>query len=120
MENNYLHVDFNTSLMKFKEILGQSKLFEDYDYHGSNISVLIELLSYMTELNTYYTNKLAQNTYIDTADLYENVHRLANYIGYEPYGFISSIVDIEVTVKRVSLNEQLQIPQWFEFVVDNS
>ena len=115
MQNNYLHVDFNTSLMKFKEILGQSKLFEDYDYHGSNISVLIELLSYMTELNTYYVNKLAQNTYIDSADVYENVHRLANYIGYEPYGFISSIVDIEITVKKVNLGEQLQIPQWYEF-----
>lgn len=117
---NYLNIDFYTLLNNFKEILSQSKKFEDYDYHGSNISVLIELLSYMTELNTFYVNKLAQNTYLDTADIYENVHRLANYVGYEPWSFLASIVDIKVTVKRVNKGEQLQIPQWFTFLVNNS
>ena len=116
--NNYLSIDFYTLIDRYKDMLSKSKLFEDYDFRGSNISVLIELMSYMTELNTYYINKLAKNTYLDTADIYENVHRLSNYIGYEPFGYIASVVDIQIKVKNIKKGDILNIARWYEFNVE--
>jgi hypothetical protein len=97
---NYLNIDFDTVKSRFKELLQSSETFRDFDYEGSNISVLIEMLAYITELNTFYLNKLAKNTYIDTADLYENVHRLANFLGYAPKGYVSAKAELTVTLTQ--------------------
>ena len=76
---SYLDLDFATLKQKFIDELSQSDLFKDYDFEGSNTSLLIEFVAYMAELNTYYLNKIAKNVYDETSDLYENVHRVATF-----------------------------------------
>lgn len=116
---SYLDLDFATLKQKFIDELSQSDLFKDYDFEGSNTSLLIEFVAYMAELNTYYLNKIAKNVYDETSDLYENVHRLATFRGYQPKGYISAQTDVTATITQevddqyFSPGDQLYIPAWF-------
>ena len=86
---NYLSLDFDTMKSDIISALRSSETFKnyDFDYEGSNITVLIELISYLGDINTFYLNKLAKEMYIDTVELYENAHRLAKLSRYKPLGY---------------------------------
>jgi len=95
---SYLELDFNTIVEKFKEELQKDGTFKDYDYRGSNISVLLELMAYFGDLNTYFINKIAKNIYLETSDIYECINRLSRQIGYNPKGTRSARVTLSCTV----------------------
>ena len=57
----YLELDYNTLKTKLQTLLENSETFKDYNFEGSNISTLIELMAYLSELTTFYTNRLAKN-----------------------------------------------------------
>jgi len=101
----YLDIDYNTLVSTIKEELADSAVFRDYNYEGSNIAVLIELVSYIGELNTYFLNKIAKNVYMETVDIYENANRLAKLEGYEPKGYVSSRTTLNLTVSADDGNE---------------
>ena len=95
---SYLEIDFLTLVDKFREELKESDVYRDYDFEGANISILIELMSYVGELTTFFTNKIAKNVYLETADVYEAANRLARQIGYEPKGIRSARATLTVAV----------------------
>jgi hypothetical protein len=105
---NYISMDFNTIRDDLIQELRKTETFKDYNFEGSNISILLDLFSYLGELNTFYTNKLAKNLYIDTTELYENIHRLALREGYSPLGYISSETDLTLTLSQGE-NEYFEI-----------
>ena len=107
----YLSIDFSTIVAKLRTELQANAIFRDYNYEGSNISILIELLAYIGELNTYYLNKIAKNVYIETAEIYENVNRLARQVGYEPKGVRSGQTTVTITVPAGTAG-QLYVPAW--------
>jgi hypothetical protein len=118
----YLEADFNSLKQKFISILQNNDTFKDYNFEGSNITMLIELLSYLSELNTYYVNKLAKNMFLDTTDVYETASLMANLRGHYPKGYIAPKVKliIDVTVDEFSVSipnpgDQLYIPKYFPF-----
>ncbi len=84
---DYVRIDFSTIKEKLKEELRKEAVFQDFDFEGSNINVLLDLLAYFSEMAIYYSNKVAGEAYPDTAKLYENLHRLATYVGYVPRGW---------------------------------
>lgn len=117
---NYLDIDFNTFIEKMKEVLQNSETFKDYNYEGSNISVLIELLAYQMELNTYYQNQIAKNLFIDTANLYSTMHRLANLLGYDASGYIAAYASLTLEVSGgFDPGDQLYIPAYTEFTTED-
>ena len=117
---NYLDIDFNTFLQKQKEILQNSDTFKDYDYEGSNISVLLELLAYQMELNTYYQNQIAKNLFMDTSNIYSTTHRLANLIGYNARGYISGYTTLTISVSAgADPGDQLYIPEYSIFQTED-
>lgn len=95
---SYLETDFTTLKTKLQELMLQSDTFKDYNYEGSNITMLMELLSYLGDLSTFYVNLLTKNVYEDTADVYEAVHRLVRQKGYNPVGYRSGQATISVTI----------------------
>ncbi len=112
---DYLNVDFTTLVARMRAQLANSDVFADYDYEGSNITILIELMAYLGELSTFFINKIAKNVYIDTADIYENVHRLATLMGYDAKGFLASQTTLSVTVSAEVLEgDVLSIPAWHQ------
>lgn len=116
----YLELDFSTFKEKMKEILGDSDTFKDFNYEGSNISIILDLLSYLMEFNTYYQNKIVDNIFFDTATLYNTVHRLANLVGYKPKGYVSPYTNLTVTVTGNYAGEQLFIPEYSIFKTEDS
>lgn len=109
---DYLNIDYNTYVAKLQQELQQSDIFRDYDYEGSNISILLELMAYFGDINTYFINKIAKNVYMETADIYECVNRLARQVGYEPKGVRGSKGTLTVTVTGCSAGDQLQVYAW--------
>lgn len=116
LKPGYLNIDFATIISRIKTQLQGSDTFNDYDYEGSNIAILIELMAYLGELTTFFSNKIAKNVYIDTADIYENVHRLAVLQGYDPKGYLAAQTTLSVTISSgVSEGDILSIPAWHQF-----
>ena len=113
---DYLELDYPTIKQTFRELLQESETFEDVNYEGSNISVLMELQSYIAELNTYYLNKLAKNVYPDTVDVYENASRLSGWLGYSPKGTISATGNMKVTLKQYTPDKDIKISPWHRII----
>lgn len=106
---DYLSIDFSTLIERIKTQLQNSDTFADYNFEGSNIAILIELVAYIAELNTYFTNKIAKNVHIETADIYEAVNRAARQMGYEPKGTVSSRGTVTVTVTAATPGNTYQV-----------
>ena len=81
---NFNSLDFDQIKSSLKEILRANKNFTDYDFEGSNLSSIIDLLAYNTYINSYNANMVANEVFIDSATLRENVVALARNIGYLP------------------------------------
>lgn len=118
----YLGIDYNTILADLKEQLQESTIFRDYDYQGSNIALLMELVAYIGELNTFMINRIARNVFDESADIYETVSPLARQKGYEPKGNVSGKATITVTISGSSIHggDVLYIPAWHEIETDVS
>lgn len=118
----YLQIDYNTSKELFKKLLENSETFKDYNYEGSNISMLIELLSFINDHSTYFSNKIVKNIFPESAEVYETMHSISTIRGYAPKGFIAPHLNLYVSV-MVDPNEEflpspgdeLNIPAWFSF-----
>ena len=112
---DYLNMDFPTIKARIADLLANTTTFADYNYEGSNITLLIELIAYLGSLTTYYTNKVAKNQYIDTADLYETVHMLSRLRGYNPQGYRSAQTDLTITIltsASISPGDEIHIQRW--------
>lgn len=105
---SYLEIDFLTLVGKFQEELKQSDIYRDYNFEGANITILMELMSYIGELTTYFTNKIAKNVFLETADIYEAANRLARQVGYEPKGVRAARVTVTVNVSGSDIGVPLQ------------
>jgi hypothetical protein len=116
-------LDFDQIKLNLKSFLKQQKEFSDYDFEGSGLNVLIDLLAYNTHYNAYYMNMLANESFMDTALLRESVVSHAKTLGYTPYSYSAPVAYVNVTVETgVAGDEQLTIPRGFIFfsdVIDN-
>lgn len=81
---NFSNLDFDQIKVSIKDYLRANSDFTDFDYEGSNLSTLIDILAYNTYLNSFNANMIANEVFIDSATLRENVVSLARNIGYMP------------------------------------
>jgi len=81
---NFSNLDFNQIKTSLKDYLRANSNFTDYDFEGSNLSTIIDLLAYNTYINSYNANMVTNEVFIDSATLRENVISLAKNIGYTP------------------------------------
>lgn len=114
----YLNIDFSTLVDRLKDELQDSSVFRDYQYEGSNIAIILELMAYIGELTTFYVNKLAKNGYFDTVEIFENAHRLATWLGYYPKGHRAARATTNITVTpsggNVAVGDTITVPAWKE------
>ena len=81
---NFANLDFDQVKTSLKEYLRANSTFTDYDFEGSNLSSIIDLLAYNTYITSYNANMVSNEVFIDSATLRENVVSLARNIGYLP------------------------------------
>jgi len=87
---NFTDLDFNQIKTSLKDYLRENSNFTDYDFEGSNLSNIIDVLAYNTYISSYNANMISNEVFIDSATLRENVVALARNIGYTPRSRTSS------------------------------
>jgi hypothetical protein len=81
---NFSNLDFQQIRTQIIDYLRANSSFTDYDFEGSNLSIIIDTLAYNTYINSFNANMLSNEVFIDSATLRENVVSLARNIGYVP------------------------------------
>lgn len=81
---NFTNLDFDQIKVSIRDYLRSNSNFTDYDFEGSNLSTLIDVLAYNTYISSYNANMVSNEVFIDSATLRENVVSLARNIGYVP------------------------------------
>jgi len=81
---NFTDLDFDQIKSSLKDYLRENSDFTDYDFEGSNLSNIIDVLAYNTYISSYNANMVSNEVFIDSATLRENVVALARNIGYTP------------------------------------
>jgi len=102
MANNTLQItnlDYNSLRNNIKTFLQSQSEFTDYNFEGSGLSVLLDILAYNTYYNSLYLHMAANEAFIDTAQIRQNVLSLAKALNYVPTSSraAKSLVNIRVT-----------------------
>ena len=95
-------LDFDGIKSNLKTFLSQQNEFTDYDFEGSGMSVLLDVLAYNTHYLGYNANMLANEMYLDSADLRSSVVSLAKQVGYTPTSCTSATATLNVLVSPAS------------------
>ena len=94
----YTNLDFEQIKASIREYLRSNSNFTDFDFEGSNLSILIDTLAYNSYITNYNANMVANESFIDSATLRENVVALARNIGYVPTSRKASTANISFFV----------------------
>jgi hypothetical protein len=94
-----IDLDFNGLKESLKSHMRSQDRFKDYDFEGSNISTLLDVLSYNSYLNVFYLNMVASEMFLDSAQTKDSIVSHAKELNYLPRSFRSStaVVDIAIT-----------------------
>jgi hypothetical protein len=95
---NFTNLDFDQIKTSIKDYLRSNSNFTDYDFEGSTLSTLIDVLAYNTYITSYNANMISNEVFIDSATLRENVVSLARNIGYVPRSKTSARANISFFV----------------------
>ncbi|CAB4162792.1 baseplate wedge subunit [uncultured Caudovirales phage] len=113
-------IDFDTLKQNFKTYLSSQSTFKDYDFEGSNINVLLDVMSYNSFLNSFYLNMVASEMFLDSAQKYDSIVSHAKELNYTPRSAKSSVANISFTVSTVGITSPLNIPKGARFSGDNA
>lgn len=92
------NLDFDTLKNTFKAYLRSQDRFADYDFDGSNMSVLLDIMSYNTFHNAFYLNMVGNEMFLDTAQLRDSVVSHAKELNYTPRSFKSAEANVTITI----------------------
>ena len=105
----YVNLDFDQIKTSIRDYLRANTNFTDYDFEGSNLSIIIDALAYNTYTTAYNTNMAANECFLDSATLRENVVSLARNIGYVPRSRRSARARISFIVSGLTETSTLTI-----------
>ena len=95
-------LDFDDIKDNLKTFLKQQDQFTDYDFEGSGMSTLLDVLAYNTHYNAVYANVLANEMFLDSADIRNSIVSHAKHVGYTPRSATSPIAKLNVVVSDLS------------------
>ena len=97
---NITDLDFDNISKNLKNYLKGQSTLKDYDFEGSNISLLIDLLAYSSHVSAFNANMVASELFLDTAQIRKNVVSRAKEIGYTPTSATASMATIDLQVNN--------------------
>jgi len=95
-------VDFDQIKANLKTFLQNQVEFQDYNFEGSGFSILLDLLAYNTHYLAYNANVVANEMYLDSADLRNSIVSLAKMLGYTPTSPRAPIANIDILINNAS------------------
>jgi hypothetical protein len=114
-------LEFQTIKENLKNYLKTREEFTDYDFEGAGLNILLDILAYNTHYMSYYTNMIANEMFLDTADLRQSVVSHAKLLGYTPRSRVAPIarVNIEITPPAGDTQNLILIPRFTRFRSEN-
>ena len=110
-------LDFDTIKTNLRAFLKQQNQFTDYDFEGSGLSVLLDILAYNTHYNAYYLNMVANESFLDSALLRDSVVSHAKTLGYTPYSAKAPVAFIDFLVQSsTNTPSTLVLPKGYSFL----
>lgn len=107
---NLVDLDFNSLKSSLKSYLSSQAKFQDYNFDGSNMSVLLDVLAYNTYLNTFYMNMVASEMFLDTAQLRDSIVSHAKELNYVPRSFRSAQANVNISITPSTTVTSVVIP----------
>jgi len=95
----FTNLDFDQIRAQIKDYLRANSNFTDFDFEGSNFSVLIDTLAYNTYITAFNSNMIVNESFLDSATLRENVVSLARNIGYVPRSRSAAKASVTIEVE---------------------
>ena len=109
-----VNLDFDTLKRSFITYLQGQNTFKDYNFEGSGMSVLLDVLSYNTQYNAYYLNMVANEMFLDSATQRSSVVSQAKVLNYTPKSAIAPTATVNVIVNNVGVSS-LTLPAYLNF-----
>ena len=94
----FTNLDFDQIKTSIKDYIRANSDFTDFDFEGSNFSVLIDTLAYNTYITAFNSNMIVNESFLDSATIRENVVSLASLVGYTPRSSKSAKATISMDV----------------------
>ena len=95
-------LDFDTIKLNLKTFLQSQTQFQDYDFEGAGLSILLDVLSYNTHYLSYIANMSTNEMYLDSADIRKNIVSLAKMLGYTPTSPRAPRAQIDIVVNNAT------------------
>lgn len=105
----FTNLDFDQIKTSIKDYLRANSNFTDFDFEGSNFSVLIDTLAYNTYITAFNSNMIVNESFLDSATLRENVVSLARNIGYVPRSRTAARASISFQVPTTTTSQTLTL-----------
>ena len=97
-------LDFDDIKSSMKKYISSKPEFTDYNFEGSTISLLLDLLSYNTYQNAFYTSMVGNEMFLDSAQLRESVVSRAKMLNYTPTSEKGANVFVDIELDSLNLN----------------
>jgi hypothetical protein len=108
-------LDFNTIKTNLKKFLQSQNTLQDYNYEGSALSTLLDILAYNTQYNAYYLNMVANEMFLDSALQRSSVVSHAKLLNYTPKSASAPSATINITFNQVT-DSSLTLPKFTSFM----
>jgi len=105
----FTNLDFDQIKTSIKDYLRANSDFTDFDFEGSNFSVLIDTLAYNTYITAFNSNMVVNESFLDSATLRENVVSLARNIGYTPRSRTAARAHVTISVPTSATSPTLTL-----------
>lgn len=114
-EMQITELDFDTIKKNLKTYLKSQNILNDYNYEGSALATLIDILAYNTQYNAYYLNMVANEMFLDTATQRASVVSHAKLLNYTPQSYTAPTAKVNIQFNNVS-EGSLTLPKFTNFI----
>ena len=108
-------LDFDQIKTNLKNFLNDQNEFADYNFDGSAMSILLDLLAYNTHYNAFYLNMIVNEMFLDTASLRNSVVSRAKHLGYTPTSVRGAKAYIDLTITPANTPSNIIIEKDTQF-----
>jgi hypothetical protein len=92
------YLDFDTIKASLRDYMRSQTVFKDYDFEGSGLAILLDVLAYNTHYNAFYMNMIANEMFLDSANLRSSVVSLAKHLNYTPRSVTAAQARVSITI----------------------
>ena len=108
-------LDFDNIKTNLKNFLGDQNELADYNFDGSAMSVLMDLLAYNTHYNAFYLNMIVNEMFLDTASLRNSVVSRAKHLGYTPVSVRGAKAYVDLTITPANTPSTITVEKDTQF-----